>query len=228
MPTTSETPQLTGLGKLAIALFVLACIGGAYFLANKRNVLPAQLSTATLTSSGKDVHFGIAYGTEKQRWLEWAVAQYKATPAGRHTEIELIPMGSMEGAHAVSRWRHPHPGLVPRQRRLPRYLHARLASEIQHRPHPSRRTPRPHAHGLRHVGRALTRPSRSTTVRSTSKPSTAPCTSPPAGNPSPRTRTGASSSSATLTRVNRTPVSRHSCWRATPFSTRPATSPSPR
>jgi ABC-type glycerol-3-phosphate transport system substrate-binding protein len=70
---------------------------GAYQLARKRNVLPAQLSV----SSGKDVELGIAYGTEKQRWLEWAVEQFKTTSEGKHIHINLIPMGSLEGAHAA-------------------------------------------------------------------------------------------------------------------------------
>jgi hypothetical protein len=100
MPPTPSTPSLTGLGKLFIALFVVACLGGAYYLANKRHVLPAAVSAPTL-GGGKQVEFGIAYGTEKQRWLEWAVEQYKSTPEGKHTQIDLIPMGSMEGAHAA-------------------------------------------------------------------------------------------------------------------------------
>jgi ABC-type glycerol-3-phosphate transport system substrate-binding protein len=102
MTDSSQKPSLTILGKLVIALFVLGCIGGAYWLANQRHVLPAQISTDGLSAaSGKDVEFGIAYGTEKQRWLEWAVEQYKATPQGKHAQIDLIPMGSMEGAHAA-------------------------------------------------------------------------------------------------------------------------------
>lgn len=106
MAQTSGTPSLTGFGKLAIAAFALACLVGAYLLANKRHVLPSQLSTPSLESSvngDANVSFGIAYGTEKQRWLEWAVQQYKATSQGKHTQINLIPMGSMEGAHAAIR-----------------------------------------------------------------------------------------------------------------------------
>ncbi len=105
MAQTPGTPTLTGLGKLFLALFVVGCLAGAYLLANKRHVLPDAISTSAVTSlgGGKDVEFGIAYGTEKQRWLEWAVEQYKATPEGKHTQIDLIPMGSMEGAHAVLR-----------------------------------------------------------------------------------------------------------------------------
>jgi hypothetical protein len=105
MAQTPGTPSLTILGKLAIAFFVVACLGGAYFLANKRHVLPQAISTDGIASSasGKSVEFGIAYGTEKQRWLEWAVEQYKNTPEGKNTQIDLIPMGSMEGAHAAVR-----------------------------------------------------------------------------------------------------------------------------
>ena len=95
---------MTWLGKVVIAIFVVGCVAGAYLLANKRHVLPDAMSSNGLASvggGGKAVEFGIAYGTEKQRWLEWAVEQYKATPEGRNVTIHLIPMGSMEGAHAA-------------------------------------------------------------------------------------------------------------------------------
>jgi Ca-activated chloride channel family protein len=98
------SPALTGLGKVVIAIFVVGCIAGAYLLANKRHVLPEAVSSSGLASvveSGKAVEFGIAYGTEKQRWLEWAVEQYNATPGGKNVKINLIPMGSLEGAHAA-------------------------------------------------------------------------------------------------------------------------------
>jgi Ca-activated chloride channel family protein len=47
------------------------------------------------------VELGIAYGTEKRRWLEWAAEQFAATDEGRNVQIKLLPMGSLEGAHAV-------------------------------------------------------------------------------------------------------------------------------
>jgi ABC-type Fe3+ transport system substrate-binding protein len=101
MANTSDRPSLTWLGKTAIALFVIACIVGAYELAHKRHALPAALDTDAGLSSGSNVQIGIAYGTEKQRWLEWAVEQFKTTPQGKHIQVNLIPMGSLEGAHAV-------------------------------------------------------------------------------------------------------------------------------
>src|SRR5271165_1611343 len=98
-PLNSSRPSLTLAGKAAIVLFILGCVGGAYYWARQRHVLPEKLSVASPT--GNDVELGIAYGTEKQRWLQWAVEQFKTTPRGRHIHVNLIPMGSLEGAHAA-------------------------------------------------------------------------------------------------------------------------------
>jgi hypothetical protein len=43
----------------------------------------------------------IAYGTEKKKWLETALADYLKTPAGRGVRINLLGMDSIEGANAV-------------------------------------------------------------------------------------------------------------------------------
>lgn len=47
------------------------------------------------------IEIGMAYGTEKQKWLEWAVAEFAKTPEGKKVKINLIPMGSVEGAEAI-------------------------------------------------------------------------------------------------------------------------------
>lgn len=47
------------------------------------------------------VEFGIAYGTEKKDWLEWAVAEFAKTENGKNIKVTLIPMGSVEGAQAI-------------------------------------------------------------------------------------------------------------------------------
>jgi len=49
----------------------------------------------------KPVELGIAYGTEKEKWLEWAVAEFAKTEPGKSIKINLIPMGSVDGAKAV-------------------------------------------------------------------------------------------------------------------------------
>ena len=98
-PPNSSRPSLTLAGKAAIVLFILGCVAGAYYWARQRHVLPQKLSA--VTGDQPDVELGIAYGTEKQRWLQWAVGQFQATPQGRHIRVNLIPMGSLEGAHAA-------------------------------------------------------------------------------------------------------------------------------
>jgi hypothetical protein len=52
-------------------------------------------------ASGNAVEFGIAYGTEKERWLQWAAARFAETEDGKRIKVNLIPMGSLEGAQAV-------------------------------------------------------------------------------------------------------------------------------
>ncbi len=52
--------------------------------------------------SPKDpVEIGIAYGTEKEKWLKWAVGEFAKTPEGEKVKINLLPMGSMEGGDAI-------------------------------------------------------------------------------------------------------------------------------
>lgn len=78
------------------------------------NTPPKPVTTATATAPqqggetapapqwhGDSVELGIAYGTEKKRWLKWAVEEFARTPAGRKVRIKLIPMGSQEGARAI-------------------------------------------------------------------------------------------------------------------------------
>ena len=103
----ADGPKLTGLGKVFVLLFVVACLAGAYYLfVQNRSGAPAKSASSggsVLDSfGGKDqVEFGIAYGTEKQRWLEWAVQEFAKSKEGKHIKVNLIPMGSLEGAHAL-------------------------------------------------------------------------------------------------------------------------------
>jgi ABC-type Fe3+ transport system substrate-binding protein len=47
------------------------------------------------------VEVGIAYGTEKKEWLEWATKEFVKTPEGQKIKINLIPIGSVEGAETI-------------------------------------------------------------------------------------------------------------------------------
>jgi hypothetical protein len=55
------------------------------------------------------VTVNIVYGTEKQAWLEMALAEYRKRPEGRGVTINLIGMGSVEGAQAVLAGEKPVP-----------------------------------------------------------------------------------------------------------------------
>jgi Ca-activated chloride channel family protein len=52
--------------------------------------------------SGPVVEIGVAYGTEKKKWLEWAVGEFAQTEAGKQIKVQLIPMGSVEAGHAIA------------------------------------------------------------------------------------------------------------------------------
>src|SRR5215468_2240828 len=100
--TSGDGPKLTPLGRAFIFLFIIACIAGAYYLFVGRKSLEATKNAATsLLGGGPPVEIGIAYGTEKQRWLEWAVSEFAKSSDGKHIKVNLIPMGSLEGAHAI-------------------------------------------------------------------------------------------------------------------------------
>ena len=95
-------PKLTPLGRVFIFLFIVGCVVGAYYLFLGKKSLQATKDAATsLLSGGPQVEIGIAYGTEKQRWLEWAVTEFGKTSEGKRIKVNLIPMGSLEGAHAL-------------------------------------------------------------------------------------------------------------------------------
>ncbi|MFZ5832461.1 MAG: substrate-binding domain-containing protein [Planctomycetota bacterium] len=66
---------------------------------------PGTASAATPVESAPAgaIQIGIAYGTEKKYWLEAAVKLFADTDDGRRIRVKLIPMGSIEGAHAVLR-----------------------------------------------------------------------------------------------------------------------------
>lgn len=105
-----DGPRLTIFGKLFVFLFIAACAGGAYLLFAKKPIQghtesshaeTSTAPTATNKGGGPAAEIGIAYGTEKQNWLKWAVGQFASTPAGQRIKINLIPKGSLEGAQAI-------------------------------------------------------------------------------------------------------------------------------
>jgi hypothetical protein len=99
-------PGLTLLGKLVVAAIIATSAYGAWYYLRRQPVgrsLNTSSSSAAAPSSGAGVTIGIAYGTEKQRWLQAAVEQFAKTREGSELRIELIPMGSLEAAQALLR-----------------------------------------------------------------------------------------------------------------------------
>ena len=95
-------PQLTPLGRALVFLFIVGCIVGATLLFMGRR--PSNISWSwgqSLFARKPDVEIGIAYGAEKQGWLDWAITEFGKTAEGRKIKINLIPMGSLESAHAL-------------------------------------------------------------------------------------------------------------------------------
>ena len=100
--------KLTLVGKVIIvALIVGSAYGAYYFLIRKSpaddpNQQAGQSSSAQSSQwKGSAVEIGIAYGTEKKSWLEWAVQEFAKTSDGKQIRINLIPKGSQEGAQAL-------------------------------------------------------------------------------------------------------------------------------
>jgi ABC-type Fe3+ transport system substrate-binding protein len=107
----AESPQgsrLTWLGQLVVLLFIAGCGFGAWTLfvkkpltGDKPGEAPQSPQSIFSSSSGAPVEIGIAYGTEKQRWMEWAVQQFAQTAEGKRIKVTLIPKGSLEAAQAI-------------------------------------------------------------------------------------------------------------------------------
>lgn len=110
---SSAVRLLLGL-LVAIVLCIVVAVGYFFFVAGTSTpgepTPPVDPGPATAvadptpnppTYTGGAVRVGIAYGTEKRRWLEWATTEFAKTEAGRSIDIHLIPMGSIEGAQAV-------------------------------------------------------------------------------------------------------------------------------
>lgn len=104
-----QDPKLTTLGKLVVLMFILGSLAAAFV--SWRGGLDAVLGplrgrpdgTPAAHRGKATVRIGVAYGTEKRPWFEWAAAQFAASEAGAGVSVVLRPMGSLEGAQAILR-----------------------------------------------------------------------------------------------------------------------------
>ena len=107
-----DGPRLTFLGKAFLVGFMLICGAGAWWLFNRGDgevsrqpVAPSggEGNATTPTRSEARTVVRIAYGTEKRRWLTHAVEKFSESREGKSVEIDLIPLGSLEGARETVR-----------------------------------------------------------------------------------------------------------------------------
>jgi ABC-type glycerol-3-phosphate transport system substrate-binding protein len=108
-----DESKLTPLGKLVVFLFIAGSLYGAYYVLSPAASPNTSGTTGTQAAStvtpiqggqipvAEKVSFGIAYGTEKDRWMKAAVEAFKKTPQGANIEINRIPKGSIESAQAI-------------------------------------------------------------------------------------------------------------------------------
>lgn len=112
----NDEPKLTFFGKLFLFLILGACAAGAWWAFTQHRA-PVSGTPAAATDTaprsaapaaspdnggGGPLEIGVAYGTEKKRWLEWAAEEFPKSPAGRGIQVNLIPLGSLEAAQAIN------------------------------------------------------------------------------------------------------------------------------
>ena len=87
---------------IGAAAAVLALFGGYLFFFQGSDSKLNASTTITKHSppavSGKRLDLGIAYGSDKQRWLEGASKDFQNTPQGQKINIKLIPLGYAEAS----------------------------------------------------------------------------------------------------------------------------------
>lgn len=104
----SDGPTIKPAGIFVILLFIGACLYGAWWQfarkpAPQAGDQPASTGTSTAPIPGKTVTIGFAYGSEKRKWIEWAVQAFAETPEGAGITIDPKPLGSFEAGQAIVR-----------------------------------------------------------------------------------------------------------------------------
>lgn len=96
-------PKATLLGKLIILLVLGGCgfLAWKFLIAKPEAPTPgtAGHGTAPVPRSGTAVRIAVAYGTEKDRWLKWAVEEFARSEPS--IQVDLVAKGSLEGAQAL-------------------------------------------------------------------------------------------------------------------------------
>jgi hypothetical protein len=93
--------SVVGLAVTALVL-IGAVLGWSFWGRRPGRVAARPNASAPLPAIAEErVVINIAYGTEKEKWLKESLAAFERTPEGRQSRINLIGLGSVEGARAV-------------------------------------------------------------------------------------------------------------------------------
>jgi ABC-type Fe3+ transport system substrate-binding protein len=102
-----KSVNITPLGKIFVLVIIAALAAGGYMLSRKSDPTTGGSETrgsgtsgATGTTPISAVEINFAFGTEKQRWIEWAITEFGKEPAGAKITIKPVSIGSLEGARA--------------------------------------------------------------------------------------------------------------------------------
>src|SRR4051794_23963623 len=102
---SNDKPRMTLPGLVLVGAVVAVCLVGAYWLMHRGDAGAPQAGRSSpipdVDISHDHVEIGVAYGTEKKRWMEWAVQEFAKTPEGANVKVTLIPKGSIEASHAI-------------------------------------------------------------------------------------------------------------------------------
>ncbi len=113
-PASSSSGSWLGKAIVVLLVWVVLAAAGYYFLvvlpggngdddAGNGDAPKAGRSDdrAQPIAHGQRVRLGIAYGTEKRNWLEWAAREFAKSPEGQGIELDLQGLGSLESAHKI-------------------------------------------------------------------------------------------------------------------------------
>ena len=105
----SDGPTIKPAGVFVILLFIGLCLYGAWWqFARKPGVASGDAPAAGAAATGTakptaGVTLGVAFGSEKKKWFEWAADAFARTPEGAGIAVDLKPMGSFEAGQAIVR-----------------------------------------------------------------------------------------------------------------------------
>ncbi len=99
-----DAPKPTAIGKFIIFLFILGCLAGAWWLFIRDNGNKGGSNGGSDPApgpSGAETTIAIAVGSEKISWMKSAQTEFAKTGAGRKVRIDLLSLGSKQGAERI-------------------------------------------------------------------------------------------------------------------------------